>query len=178
MAHPLWENIFRKTRDEEEDLATILKRIPLFNNVNKQGLKKLEKIVHQRSYRRDETIFKQHELGLGMYIIRSGSVNIVYERSDGTTHQLAHLEHGDFFGEIALLIESPRSASAIASEPSELIGLFRPDLLDLVERDPRLGVKIILPLSLLLAERLKQTNEALSQAMHHEDPHDAPDAPP
>ena len=163
--HPLWDNIFRKhTEEQEEDLETILKRIPLFRRVNRRGLKKLEKIVHQRTYRRGETIFRQEELGLGMYVIRSGSVDIVQERPDGSPYQLAHLKRGDFFGEISLLIESPRSASAVASEPTQLIGLFRPDLLDLIERDPRLGVKIVLPLSVLLAERLRQTNEALSQA--------------
>lgn len=165
MPHPLWDNIFRKHEEEEEDLATILKRVPLFSGVNKRGLKKLEKIVHRRTYRRHETIFRQHELGLGLYIIRSGSVDILQERSDDAEHRLAHLERGDFFGEIALLIESPRSASAVATEPTELIGLFRPDLLELIERDPRLGVKMVLPLSRLLAERLRQTNEALSQAM-------------
>ena len=163
MKYPLWDSIFRKRT--EEDLETILKCIPLFSNLSKRGLKKLEKIVHLRTYHRHETIFKQNELGLGMYIIRSGSVDIVQERRDGTEHPLAHLEHGDFFGEIALLIESPRSASAIASEATELIGLFRPDLLDLVNRDPRLGIKIILPLSQVLAERLRQTDEALSKAL-------------
>jgi len=167
MTHPLWDNIFRKRAEKEEDLVTILKRIPLFSDVNRRGLKKLEKIIHRRSYRRHETIFRQHELGLGMYIIRSGSVDIVQERPDGTEHPLAHLEHGDFFGEIALLTESPRSASAVATEPTELIGLFRPDLLGLIERDPRLGIKIILPLSQLLAERLRQTDEALSQAIQN-----------
>ncbi|MCD6335437.1 MAG: cyclic nucleotide-binding domain-containing protein [Candidatus Latescibacteria bacterium] len=161
MENAFWSNIFKKKPEAEKSLSDILKSIPIFSGLSGSELKKVEQIVHLRNYRDQEVIFRQNEPGVGMYVIRSGEVDIVYDWGKPSARTLAHLETGDFFGEMALLDETPRSASAVAMEPSELIGFFRPDLLDLIERNPRLGVKIILPLSKLLGERLRRTNEKL-----------------
>ena len=161
MENAFWGNIFRKKSEAAKSLSDILKSIPIFSGLSGSELKKVEQIVHLRNYRDQEVIFRQNEPGVGMYAIRSGKVDIVYDLEKSSARSLAHLEAGDFFGEMALLDEAPRSASAVAGEPSELIGLFRPDLLDLIDRNPRLGVKIILPLSKLLGERLRLTNESL-----------------
>jgi CRP-like cAMP-binding protein len=75
----------------------------------------------------------------------------------------AQLCSGDFFGELALLDEEPRSAMAEAQEPSKLIGFFRTDLLTLMHRSPELGNKILINLSRVLGERLRQTNIALAK---------------
>jgi CRP-like cAMP-binding protein len=171
MESAFWANILRKKSEAEKTLSDILKRIPIFSGLNGRELKKVEQIVHLRNYREQEIVFRQNEPGVGMYAIRSGKVDIVNDLGKTSARSLAHFEAGDSFGELALLDEAPRSASAVAGEPSELIGLFRPDLLDLIERNPRLGVKIILPLLQLLGERLRLTNErlhALSQSSEEE----------
>jgi len=155
-----WRNIFRR-KDKDDGLKPLLRRTPLFSNLSDRELEKVERIVHRRTYSGGEVIFRQGDVGVGMYVIKSGGVDIVY-RADGLTQKLAHLEAGDFFGEMALLDESPRSASAVACGPTEAIGFFRPDLLDLVERAPRLGVKILLNLAQLIAIRLRKANEALT----------------
>lgn len=95
-----------------------------------------------------------------MYIIQEGTIEILYEPTDST---LAELTDGDFFGELSLLNETPRSATAIARTDSVLYGLFRPDLLDLVEQDPSLGVQILLRMGRVLSERLIKTNEQVKQ---------------
>ena len=95
-----------------------------------------------------------------MYVILDGSVAIT--DSDSKTI-FATLKSGDFFGELALLDEEPRSASAIAEEPSRLIGFFRTDLLTLMKRSPELGNKILLNLSRVLGERLRRTNQELAK---------------
>jgi len=161
MESAFWANIFKKKSEEQKSLSDILKSIPIFSTLNGRELKKVEQIVHLRNYQAQEVVFRQSEPGVGMYVVRSGEVDIVYDLGKSSAQQLAHLEVGDFFGEMALWDEAPRSASAVAVEPSELIGLFRPDLLDLIERNPRQGIKIILPLLQLLSERLRRTNEAL-----------------
>ncbi len=171
MESAFWSNVLRKKSEAGKSLSDMLKSIPIFSGLSKSELKKVEQIVHLRNYRKQEVVFRQNEPGVGMYAIRSGKVDIVYDLEKHSARPLAHFETGDFFGEMALLDEAPRSASAVAGEPSELIGLFRPDLLDLIDRNPRLGVKIILPLSKLLGERLRLTNErlhALSQSSEEE----------
>ena len=119
--------------------------------------------MHLRRFRPGEEVFREGEPGVGMYIIRSGGVDIFQRGEDGSEQHLAHLETGDFFGELALLDEAPRSATARATESTELWGIFRPDLMDLIQRDPRLGLKIVLPLARLVGERLRRTNELLKR---------------
>jgi len=75
--------------------------------------------------------------------------------------KVAELAEGDFFGEMALLDESPRSAAAIAMETSQIIGFYRPDLMNLLKTKPALGSKILLSLSEVLVTRLRATNEDL-----------------
>jgi CRP/FNR family cyclic AMP-dependent transcriptional regulator len=67
------------------------------------------------------------------------------------------LSNGDFFGEMALLLESPRTASAVAHEPTKLLGFFQPDLFSLLETKPKTGNKILLHLAQMIAERLRQS---------------------
>ena len=66
---------------------------------------------------------------------------------------------GGFFGEISLLDEHPRSASAIAKTPCKIFGFFQPDLFSLIDRDPRLGVKIVIRLARMIGARLRRANE-------------------
>ena len=95
-----------------------------------------------------------------MYVLIDGSVKIIDNDSETV---FASLEGGDFFGELALLDEEPRSASAVATTPSRLIGFFRTDLLTLMKKNPELGNQILLNLSRVLGERLRKTNEELAK---------------
>lgn len=60
---------------------------------------------------------------------------------------------------MSLLEECPRSAEAAAAEKTEALGIFRPDLFDLIENNPKLGYRILLRLSRRLASRLRETTE-------------------
>jgi len=97
---------------------------------------------------------------MGMYIIKSGAVKIITQVND-TEEELAQLGVGDLFGELALLDESPRSATAVAIEKTELIAIFRPDFFDLMTRDTQLGLKIALKLAQMIGTRLRMANERL-----------------
>ena len=99
-----------------------------------------------------------------MYVILSGEVEIVQQGEDGSQIKLASFGPGDFFGDVVLLDESPRTASAIATESCQAIGFFRPDLLELIEHNPRLGLKIVMRLSQMISVRLRQTNRLLKEA--------------
>jgi len=102
-----------------------------------------------------------------MYIIQEGTIDILYEPTGET---LAELADGDFFGELALLNETPRSATAVSRVDSVLYGLFRPDLLDLVERDPSLGVQVLLRMGQVLSERLIHTNKQVQELREQLEP--------
>ena len=81
--------------------------------------------------------------------------------NEGNENTLAELNKGEFFGELALFDDEPRSANAIALDDCILLGLFTPDLMILQERNPVLGHKIMFNLGGLLGERLRKTNHLL-----------------
>lgn len=124
--------------------------------MNKRELKVIEQILHSREYQQGENIFRQGERGLGMYIIRKGTVAVV---SEPDNHELSELKDGDFFGEVSLLDDLYRSATIRAKSDCSVFGLFQPDLAALIERDHRLGLKIIMRLARHTCQRLRQSNE-------------------
>jgi len=156
----LLRNIFRPEK-KSEGISGLLRSIPVFADLKEREIWELEQITHRRSYKEGEVVFHEGEPGVGMYIIEEGSVKIYISSSDCQEIELAQLASGEFFGEVALLEDEPRSATVVAMEPTTLIGLFKPDLLDLIDRNPEAGVKIILKLSQILAARLRHTHEEM-----------------
>ena len=161
MVNGFWGNIFRKATSEESQVLSILKIVPILDVLSKDELTEFERIVHRRHYEPNENIFWEGEPGLGMYIIQEGTVKIYKTLPDGNDKELAILKSGDFFGELALLDESPRSASAIALEKCHILGLFRPELFEILDRKPRLGLKVTTKLAQMIGNRLRITNTEL-----------------
>jgi len=147
-----WENFFRK--DDEKDVFTLLKSVPIFEDLSRRDFRAVERILHRRKYHAGEYIFRQGDPGLGMYIVVSGTVSIVLE---DRSKEIARLAVSDFFGEKALFSEEMRSASAVAYEDTELFGFFQPDLFALMETHPRIGVNMVMKLARIISERLNRT---------------------
>lgn len=162
-ADPFWGNLFRRDRGADA-LYRALTQVPIFEALSRREFRRLEGILHHRTAVTDEILVLEGDQGFGMYVILSGEVAIRQRAADGSSHLLATLTAGDFFGEQALLDETPRTASAVATEPCEVVGFFRPDLLELIESDPRLGLKIVLRLSQMISVRLRHTNRLLKEA--------------
>lgn len=157
-----WENFFKFREKRKNGIESILLKIPVFQELTPRELKTIRQILHQREYKQSETIFAEGDIGLGMYIIEKGIVQIACKNEH---HILAELVDGDFFGELALLDDAPRSASAVAKTPATLLCFFKPALLDLIERNPKLGSKILFRLAWTIGERLKSTNEQVKELM-------------
>lgn len=163
-----WGNIF-KIKSKKDLLYYFLKSNPLFNGFSSRDIKNIEKIVHLRKFKKDEIIFKEYEPGTGMYIIKTGSVRITKHRKEegGVSEEevITNLKWNDFFGELTLVekTRSPRTASAYANNECELVGFFKPDLLEVIERNPRLGVKIILGIAEIIGSRLRITTASLTE---------------
>jgi len=159
---PLWSNLFTNWDSPESEKVLALKKVPVFASLKNKELDEIEKLTHERKYQTGEHVFKQFAPAEGMFIIITGSVEI-YIENEGAKNILAELNDHDFFGEIALLDDKPRSAGAIATTPSILLGFFKPDLLSLMERNPALSNKILTNLGTVLSERLRKTNEQLAE---------------
>jgi CRP-like cAMP-binding protein len=159
----LWENIFKFRQKEKDEIDNILLKIPIFQDLNVRELRTIKRILYQREYKKNEVIFNQGDAGLGMYIVVKGTVEIVCGPG---RYILSELSEGDFFGELALLDDSPRSATSVSKTPCKMLCFFKPELLDLINRDPGLGSKILFKLAWTIGERLKSTNEQVSELSH------------
>ena len=159
----LWGNIFKGKNSQNQNIRLFLKNIPLFAKLGKRELREIEHLIHRRQYKNQEVIFWQNEPGVGMYIVQSGEVGIFNDYNTPEQKQLAILGQGDFFGEMALLEDDNRSATAVAISEAQLIGVFHPDLFDLFRRKPELGIKVLSTLASMLSLRLRKTNLELQQ---------------
>lgn len=161
---PFWSNLFRRDLIGGDPVIGMVRHVPIFQDLSQRELRRLRTILHRRAFADGESIVREGEVGAGMYVVGSGQVRITHRGEDGRDHVLAVLGPGDFFGEQALLEETPRTASAIAAGAVEVVGFYRPDLLNLVENDPRRGLRIMLRLSQIIAVRLRHTNRLLKEA--------------
>jgi CRP/FNR family transcriptional regulator, cyclic AMP receptor protein len=123
----------------DEDFAVeSLRRCALFANVEPTALRAVARSLRRRRFRRNEVIFHQGDPGESLHVVASGAVKIVLPSAEGEEAIIATLRPGDFFGELSLLDGAPRSATAVAIEPSETMALPRSAFHDLLGRDPSL----------------------------------------
>jgi CRP-like cAMP-binding protein len=158
-----WGNIFN-LRHASRDTRRLLRNTPIFSDLSGRELSLIERILYTRSYREGEVVFQARDPGITMYIVQEGCVDIIHEASQRI---LASLKEGEFFGEIALLNETPRSATALVKAPTILLGVSQPDLLDLFHRNTRLGVKVLIPLSQISGKRLVHISDEATE-LHKE----------
>ena len=150
--------ILKKIRGNEGKIIPVLRAVPLFEGLAFRDLKKIELIAHERTFMPGEVVFHERQPGAGMYFINKGRIELI-KTINAERVKIAELGEGEFFGEMSLIDNYPRSAQATAVVKTELLGIFRPDFFDLIDRNPRLGSKILLKLSERLANRLRRTTE-------------------
>jgi CRP-like cAMP-binding protein len=114
-----------------------------------------ESIGYEKQLRAGEVLFKEGDPGDEMYLIRAGKIKIVKDL-EGSKKTLAVIGEGEFFGEMALLDKSPRSAAAIAESDAKLIIVDRDAFLSSVNKNP--FIKYIIE---TLTTRLRKTNNML-----------------
>jgi CRP-like cAMP-binding protein len=160
MDNPIWTALVRPPR-EKRDMIELLATLPAFEGLTSHELLQVERRLHQRTYRAGETVFEEGMPGAGLYIIQSGEIEIRKKTASGESMQLATIGHRSFFGEMALIDQSPRSASAHAGRDTILLAFCKPDLDKLTEQSPKLTVKILNNVARLVCQRLVNTNEML-----------------
>jgi CRP/FNR family cyclic AMP-dependent transcriptional regulator len=165
----LWADLFAFRKKPQLTLLRALESSVLFETLAPDELASVSKLVYERQYLAGESIFRKEARGIGLYLITQGTVSIrtPTENSspDDGDFEIARLETGSFFGELALIDpENIRNASAVALTHTTLVGFFKPDLEEILERRPEIGVKILLQLARVLGARLMRSSDELRQA--------------
>jgi CRP/FNR family cyclic AMP-dependent transcriptional regulator len=138
-------------------IKELLANIPLFEGLSSTDLDIVAQRVRPRRYKENDTIFHKDDPGVALYAIVEGKVKIHNETPDGQDCIITIFSEGEFFGDLSMIDGNPRSADATTMEPSELLMLTRDDLMDILERYPRITRCLLVT----IAGRLRRTTELL-----------------
>ena len=127
----LYKNFFRQKK-KVDPVIKALEKVPIFEHLSEKELKNIVQLTHEREYKTDEYVFKKHAPAEGMYVILSGKIEIKDPESGSI---FASLNSGDFFGEIALLKNAPRTATVIAESFCEVLILHSSDFTKLLSEN-------------------------------------------
>ncbi|MEK7252619.1 MAG: cyclic nucleotide-binding domain-containing protein [Actinomycetota bacterium] len=135
--------------------AELLKRTALFSGFSEKEIASVLGTAKERSFAADDVIIAEgHEGGRGFYLLLEGTAQA---RKSQTV--LADFAVGDYFGEMALLLEdTPRTADVVATSAARCLIITQWDLRALLKNHPEIGVKMMAE----LAKRLRNTDSALS----------------
>ncbi len=131
---------------ENQDISTIsniLKKIPLFENLDPTMHQEVIKHITMEYFPQNYAIFKEGDVGNDMYIIKTGLVKIYHQgKTPEEDLDIAVLGDNDFFGEMALISDYPRNATAMVVEPAQVFKLNKQDLIKLITENPDIAAKI------------------------------------
>jgi CRP/FNR family cyclic AMP-dependent transcriptional regulator len=122
-----------------EQKADWLTGVPLFAGISDESMRQLAAVAGEQEFAEGQFIVRQGQVGTGLYLVVDGSVSIVR----GANSVLATLGPGDFFGEMSVIDQQPRNASAQATTPTTVLAVASWDLLALLENDPALSLNLI-----------------------------------
>ena len=130
--------------------APFLARSPLFAGLPHRLLARLATRFFEKAYRPGDIVFEEGDSGRALFVVVEGAVEIIRARAEGA-YVLSTLGPGDAFGELALIDDFPRSASARVATPGRLLILYKSDFDALMEGNSRIALVVMRNLSRLLA---------------------------
>jgi len=140
------------------DEREVLRTVPIFSELTDQDIASLAHLALRKRYPKDTVVFFENEEGDFFFTITEGRIKVTILGDDGREVILSVLGPGDFFGEMALLDNEPRSATAIAVEESELLSLHRSDFQSVLNDNRSITNALIR----VLSARLRRANHQIS----------------
>ena len=135
--------------------AAVLQKVPLFSQLAPVELQRVVEVVRERAYPKNSVILFEDDPGDALYVVAEGQVKVVLIGEDGREVILSVLGSGEFFGEMALIDDEPRSAHVIAMEDSNLLVLRREEFQGILRQSPGIAVALLRELS----RRLRRVDE-------------------
>jgi len=140
--------LFRRRIDARtQENVDLVQDVPAFEHCSTAALYALAEAMHRRSYRRGEVLYYEGDPGLGLYIIEQGRIQLRSEAEPGVAQPLRHLQPGEAFGVLSILGDFERLETAETLTEARVLGFFRPDLKNIIKRNPSAGAEIMMALS-------------------------------
>jgi hypothetical protein len=144
------------TRDFFVNRLLFLRHVSLLESLSLNDLLLIDNALDQQDFLAGETIFKEGSLGENFYILYKGTV-VILKKVKQVQRELARLEAGQYFGDMALFDNAPRSATVVAESDCTLLILGRTHFQSLITQRP----EIVLQMCKTLSDRLRETNQRL-----------------
>lgn len=129
--------------------VVFLRDINIFSHLSDRSLAKIALIIFKKNYLAGETVYKEKQEANVLYIVKSGEISVKNTRAEKI------VEEKDFFGEISLVENRRHDSTATALKDSELYLIYRVKFDDMVDSNPKVGLRIMRNLSSILEIRLK-----------------------
>ena len=140
-----------------------LNKMGLLADLTRREIRVVDGFMHERTYLREEVVFDEGEQGEALYLVLEGQVLIC--RQGQRDQPIATLGTGQFFGELALLDDAPRSAQARAADNCVLLVLFRGDFQGLMQSHGLIASKIAMQLARHLGARLRASTSGAARPL-------------
>jgi CRP-like cAMP-binding protein len=140
------------------EAAEVLKNVPFFSTLSGHEIAEVAERLVPRRFNPGQIIFHLGDPAGLLYVITSGKVKISHTTPEGNEALLAILGDGDFFGELALLDETPRSATAEALDITDTLTLHRSEFMHFIESNPAFARHVLY----VLARRIRNMNSQIS----------------
>jgi CRP/FNR family cyclic AMP-dependent transcriptional regulator len=128
-------------------VTDILRKVPLFRELGPPEIERVAEISRERAYPRNSVILFEDDPGDALYVVAQGQVKVVLIGEDGREVILSVLGEGEFFGEMALIDDEPRSAHVIAMNDSTLLVIRREDFQGILRQTPGIALALLRALS-------------------------------
>ncbi len=138
-------------------VAVTLKSIPLFSHLRDEDLARIGDFARDRTYPKNSVILFEEDPGDALYVVMAGQVKVVLIGEDGREVILSTPGPGDFFGEMALIDDQPRSAHVIAMEDAHLLVLRREDFHQCLSAMPGIAIGLLRA----MCKRLRQADNKI-----------------
>ncbi len=143
--------------DPSRSVAERFRNIPLFTRLTEEEVTRITQAARERTYPKNSVILFEDDPGDALYVVLAGEVKVVLIGEDGREVILSILRSGDFFGEMSLIDDQPRSAHVIATEDSNLLVLRRNEFRQCLEQAPRIALGLLQALS----RRLRRADDKI-----------------
>ena len=133
------------------DATQVLQSVPLFSGLKTRDIDMLGKMAHERKFVAGDAIVSEGEAGIGLYAIVSGEVEVL-QKVGGAEQRLRTMGAGEVFGEMALLLDRPRTASVRATKPTECLAVSSISFREALDRSPDMARQLLQNMAQRLAE--------------------------
>ncbi len=156
-------NGVRVARAGEDELSNFLKNVGMFATLKMSELHLVSQRLELLRFKKGCEVFRANDEGNELFIIKSGAISVRIHVQDGTDKEIALLKTGEFFGEMAIFENAPRSATCITAEDSELLRLNKEDFFSLMKNFPHAAINVMKSMLNKTSDRLNASGQFVTQ---------------